>query len=118
MLVGVADFQAAALNAPTYGLHKICFDFVLDDDDYRFKTGAAGVKQRIIQYGFSVAADRINLLQAAIPTAHAGSHHHKNWFFHNLSPLNLAYSKKLPAIFDFELHTVYGGMEEDASYRI
>ena len=57
-------------------------EIAADDKHHLAKTGADGVIDRIFENDLAIRTDRIDLLEAAIAAAHAGSHHQKRWF-HN-----------------------------------
>ena len=54
---------------------------MLDDEHDRFKPGAVGIEQAVIQNRFPGGANGLDLLQATEPAAHAGCHNDKDRLF-------------------------------------
>lgn len=57
-------------------------DLLTDNEHKSAKSGAQGIVDRIVNYGFTTRADGINLLQAAVTGAHSGGED-KQSRFHN-----------------------------------
>jgi hypothetical protein len=57
-------------------------DLVADHEDEFSKPGAYGVEDGIINDGFAVRSDGVNLFEAAVTAAHAGSENEQGWFGH------------------------------------
>ena len=93
LLEGVANLQGAIFQSCTYSVHKVFFNGLFDDNDCSTEACFVGIKQRIIQNGFSLAAHRVDLLKSAVTASHSGCHHNQYRSFHknNLQILFLYY---------------------------
>ena len=88
-LVGVAHGEPGLFGACADALTESRVDLRLDDKDDGLKTGAARVKQAVIQNCLAVRPHRVNLLQPAVAAAHAGRHHGQDRFVHAKNSLSL-----------------------------
>ena len=55
---------------------------MLDDKDHRLKACAAGIVKGIVHDDLTIGAHRVDLLHAAVTTAHASRHDHQYRFLH------------------------------------
>ena len=55
---------------------EIGLDLLLDDEDHGFEPGPAGVVDGVVDDELSVVSHGVQLLEAAVPAAHAGGHDH------------------------------------------
>ena len=65
---------------------EICLVFSLNHKYYFFKSCTDRVINRKIHDDVAIFIDRIDLLQSAVPAAHAGSHYYQYRFLHFLFP--------------------------------
>ncbi|MPN14559.1 hypothetical protein SDC9_161886 [bioreactor metagenome] len=63
---------------------KVLLNPSVDDEDNLFEPGLHGVVEGIVHNDFAVLANGVDLLESAVATAHAGGHHDKSWFLHDL----------------------------------
>ena len=79
-LVCIADLHRSIFQTSAYRLHEIVADGFLDDNDDGFETGLMSIVNRVVQDGFALGTDRVDLLQTTVTAAHTGRHDYENRF--------------------------------------
>src|SRR5262249_20505382 len=76
-------FDRQTLFKPrTDGFAEGALDIMADHKDQLSKTSADGVEDGVVNDGFAAGADRIDLFEAAVTAAHAGSENKQSGFAH------------------------------------